>query len=47
MWSDIVYDGPLAEDTYHANAGGELWSMERVLKIWPRIVHGGPCKFQR
>jgi hypothetical protein len=22
MWSDIVYDGPQVEDTYHASAGG-------------------------
>ncbi len=38
---DILYDGPLIEDTYHSNAGDYLASMERLLKIPARIVHGG------
>ena len=38
---DILYDGPLIEDTYHSNAGDYLSSMERLLKIPARIVHGG------
>jgi glyoxylase-like metal-dependent hydrolase (beta-lactamase superfamily II) len=38
---DILYDGPLIEDTYHANAADYLASMERLLKLPVRIVHGG------
>ena len=38
---DILYDGPLIEDTYHSDAGDYLASMERLLKIPVRIVHGG------
>ncbi|WP_457585405.1 MBL fold metallo-hydrolase [Ensifer canadensis] len=38
---DILYDGPLIEDTYHANADDYLASMERLLRIPARIVHGG------
>lgn len=38
---DILYDGPLIEDTYHSNAGDYLASMERLLKIPARVVHGG------
>ncbi|MCV9961562.1 MBL fold metallo-hydrolase [Pararhizobium sp. BT-229] len=38
---DILYDGPLIEDTYHSNADDYLASMERLLKIPARIVHGG------
>lgn len=38
---DILYDGPLVEDTYHSNADDYLASMERLLAIPARIVHGG------
>lgn len=38
---DIVYDGPLIEDTYHSNAKDYMASMERLLKLPVRIVHGG------
>ena len=38
---DILYDGPLIEDTYHSNADDYLASMERLLTIPARIVHGG------
>ena len=38
---DILYDGPLVEDTYHSNAEDYLASMERLSKIPVRIVHGG------
>lgn len=38
---DIVYDGPLIEDTYHSNARDYIASMERLLTLPVRIVHGG------
>jgi glyoxylase-like metal-dependent hydrolase (beta-lactamase superfamily II) len=38
---DILYDGPLIEDTYHSNADDYLASMERLLGIPARTVHGG------
>ena len=38
---DIVYDGPLIEDTYHSNALDYITSMERLLKLPVRMVHGG------
>jgi len=38
---DILYDGPLVEDTYHSNADDYLGSMERLLKLKVRLVHGG------
>jgi glyoxylase-like metal-dependent hydrolase (beta-lactamase superfamily II) len=38
---DILYDGPLIEDTYHSNADDYLASMERLLAIPARTVHGG------
>lgn len=38
---DIVYDGPLIEDTYHANAEDYVRSMERLLSLPVRLVHGG------
>jgi glyoxylase-like metal-dependent hydrolase (beta-lactamase superfamily II) len=38
---DIVYDGPLIEDTYHADADAYLRSMERLLSLPVRVVHGG------
>jgi glyoxylase-like metal-dependent hydrolase (beta-lactamase superfamily II) len=38
---DIVYDGPLVENTYHANLDDYIASMERLLRLPVRIVHGG------
>ncbi len=38
---DIVYDGPLIEDTYHSDAADYLASMKRLLDLPVRIVHGG------
>jgi glyoxylase-like metal-dependent hydrolase (beta-lactamase superfamily II) len=38
---DIVYDGPLIEDTYHANAADYHRSMVRLYDLPVRIVHGG------
>lgn len=38
---DIVYDGPLIEDTYHANARDYITSMKRLYDLPVRRVHGG------
>jgi len=38
---DIVYDGPLIEDTYHADADDYVRSMVRLYDLPVRIVHGG------
>ncbi len=38
---DIVYDGPLIEDTYHANAEDYFRSMVRLYDLPVRVVHGG------
>ena len=38
---DVVYDGPLIEDTYHADAADYVRSMERLLTLPVRVVHGG------
>ncbi|MEM0947954.1 MAG: MBL fold metallo-hydrolase [Pseudomonadota bacterium] len=38
---DIVYDGPLIEDTYHSNAADYRKSMERLYDLPVEIVHGG------
>ncbi|SLN31923.1 hydroxyacylglutathione hydrolase [Roseivivax jejudonensis] len=38
---DIVYDGPLIEDTYHADARDYYASMTRLLDLPVRVVHGG------
>lgn len=38
---DILYDGPLIEDTYHSNANDYHASMERLLGLKVRLVHGG------
>jgi len=38
---DIVYDGPLIEDTYHADAADYLASMRRLLELPVRVVQGG------
>ena len=41
---DITYDGPLIEDTYHANAIDYHRSMVRLYDLPVRIVHGGHFK---
>lgn len=38
---DIVYDGPLIEDTYHSNAADYHASMVRLYDLPVRTVHGG------
>ena len=38
---DIVYDGPLIEDTYHADAADYHRSMVRLYDLPVRVVHGG------
>ncbi len=38
---DIVYDGPLIEDTYHSNAAHYYASMVRLYDLPVRVVHGG------
>ncbi len=38
---DILYDGPLIEDTYHSNAADYVASMEHLLTLPVRLVHGG------
>jgi glyoxylase-like metal-dependent hydrolase (beta-lactamase superfamily II) len=38
---DILYDGPLIEDTYHSDTADYIASMERLLTLPVRTVHGG------
>ncbi|MEQ8650842.1 MAG: MBL fold metallo-hydrolase [Kiloniellales bacterium] len=38
---DILYDGPLIEDCYHSDPDDYLASMERLLELPVRVVHGG------
>lgn len=38
---DIVYDGPLIEDTYHADAKDYFESMVRLYELPVQVVHGG------
>ena len=38
---DIVYDGPLIEDTYHSDATDYFNSMVRLYDLPVRVVHGG------
>ncbi len=38
---DIVYDGPLIEDTYHSDAADYYQSMVRLYDLPVRLVHGG------
>ena len=38
---DIVYDGPLIEDTYHSDAAAYEASMRRLLALPVRVVHAG------
>lgn len=38
---DIVYDGPLIEDTYHSDITDYVASMKRLLDLPVRVVNGG------
>jgi glyoxylase-like metal-dependent hydrolase (beta-lactamase superfamily II) len=38
---DIVYDGPLIDNLYHSNLDDYQISMERLLRLPVRVVHGG------
>jgi glyoxylase-like metal-dependent hydrolase (beta-lactamase superfamily II) len=38
---DTVYDGPLITDCYHSDIDDYLASMERLLALPARVVHGG------
>lgn len=38
---DIIYDGPLIDDTYHSDAQDYVRSMRRLLDLPVRVVHGG------
>jgi glyoxylase-like metal-dependent hydrolase (beta-lactamase superfamily II) len=38
---DIIYDGPLIEDAYHSNLDDYRASLERLLRLPVRTVHGG------
>ncbi|MEM1360287.1 MAG: MBL fold metallo-hydrolase [Pseudomonadota bacterium] len=38
---DIVYNGPLVEDTYHSDAADYVASMRRLRDLPVRVVHGG------
>ena len=38
---DTVYDGPLIDDAYHSNIDDYIASMERLLTLPVRVVHGG------
>jgi glyoxylase-like metal-dependent hydrolase (beta-lactamase superfamily II) len=41
LTGDIVYDGPLIEDTYHSDPADYVRSMRRLRDIPARVVHGG------
>lgn len=38
---DTVYDGPLIDDAYHSDIAVYLATMERILELPVRVVHGG------
>lgn len=38
---DIIYDGPLIEDTYHSNIEDYIATMSRLRELNISIVHGG------
>ncbi len=38
---DTVYDGPLIDDAWHSDVDAYVASMERLLEIPARVVHGG------
>ncbi len=38
---DTIYDGPLIEDAYHSNIDRYIASMQRILDLPVRVVHGG------
>ena len=38
---DTVYDGPLIDDAYHSDIATYVATMERILELSVRVVHGG------
>lgn len=38
---DTVYDGPLVDDAYHSDSEDYLTTMEKILALPVRVVHGG------
>ena len=38
---DVIYDGPLIEDTYHSDLQAYRHSLERLARLPVRTVHGG------
>ncbi|MGO1118858.1 MBL fold metallo-hydrolase [Rhodovibrionaceae bacterium A322] len=38
---DTIYDGPLADDLYHSNLDDYIASLERIVDLPVRVVHGG------
>ena len=38
---DIIYDGPLIDDTYHSNIDTYVETMQRLRGLKPTIIHGG------
>ena len=38
---DTVYDGPLIDDAYHSDVDAYIASMERLLELPVKVVHGG------
>ncbi len=38
---DIIYDGPLIDDTYHSNIETYVDTLERLRKLPVTVVHGG------
>ena len=38
---DTVYDGPLIDDAYHSDLAVYIATMQRILDLPVRVVHGG------
>ncbi len=38
---DIIYDGPLIDDTYHSDVADYLATFDRLRRLAPSVVHGG------
>jgi glyoxylase-like metal-dependent hydrolase (beta-lactamase superfamily II) len=38
---DIIYDGPLIDDTYHSDTGDYIATLERLRNLNVSVVHGG------
>jgi glyoxylase-like metal-dependent hydrolase (beta-lactamase superfamily II) len=38
---DVIYDGPLIEDTYHSNLADYVQSMQKLRELPVQVVHGG------